>query len=228
MKHIDAAHLWIQDEIRSKRLRVRRVRSEENVADLGSKPLGKAEITKHCVALAYVNMATDFRVVNHVKESSQRVSSSRSSRNSGSSSGDEQFLSPSLVRRWYPRLHDKFHRGARHHVGVLEVEFFWNRIPHTASNSNELAHLECYNDIGFHLVSFSSTDQPSYPHVKNSNSAGQRSVTRQTSPSRVSEMARLKGDSAAATSRTRTFPETPTPSGPSMTSISETNSPGSQ
>ena len=41
------AYLWIQDEVRSHRLRVRRVRSEDNVADLG---------TKHCLALGYVNM----------------------------------------------------------------------------------------------------------------------------------------------------------------------------
>ena len=52
MNHIDVAYLWIKDEIRSKRLRVRRVKSEENVADLG-----KAVIAKQCLALEYVNMA---------------------------------------------------------------------------------------------------------------------------------------------------------------------------
>ena len=57
LKHIDVAYLWIQDEIRSKRLRVRRVKSEENVADLGTRPLGKAVIAKHCLMLGYVNMA---------------------------------------------------------------------------------------------------------------------------------------------------------------------------
>ena len=31
----DVAYWWVQDEVRSKRLRVRRVKSEENVADLG-------------------------------------------------------------------------------------------------------------------------------------------------------------------------------------------------
>ena len=40
---------WMQDEIRSERLRVRRVKSEENVADLGTKPLSKAVIAKHCL-----------------------------------------------------------------------------------------------------------------------------------------------------------------------------------
>ena len=47
LKHIDVAHLWMQDEIRSQRLRVRRVKSEENVADLGTKPLSKAVIAMH-------------------------------------------------------------------------------------------------------------------------------------------------------------------------------------
>ena len=37
LKHTDVAYLWVPDEIRSQRLRVRRVRSEENVADLGTK-----------------------------------------------------------------------------------------------------------------------------------------------------------------------------------------------
>ena len=41
LKHIDVTYLWVQDEIRSQRLRVRRVRSEENVTDLGTKPLSK-------------------------------------------------------------------------------------------------------------------------------------------------------------------------------------------
>ena len=32
LKHIDVAYMWVQDEIRSQRLRVHRVRSEENVS----------------------------------------------------------------------------------------------------------------------------------------------------------------------------------------------------
>ena len=56
LKHIDVAYLWVQDEIRSQRLRVRRVRSEENVADLGTKPLSNAVIAKHCLTLGYVSM----------------------------------------------------------------------------------------------------------------------------------------------------------------------------
>ena len=56
LKHTDVAYLWVQDEIRSQRLRVRRVRIEENVADLGTKPLSKAVIAKHCLALGCANM----------------------------------------------------------------------------------------------------------------------------------------------------------------------------
>ena len=56
LKHKDVAYLWIQDEVRSHRLRVRRVRSENNIADLGTKPLSKAVIAKHCLTMGYVNM----------------------------------------------------------------------------------------------------------------------------------------------------------------------------
>ena len=49
LKHVDVAYSWMQDEIRFKSLRVRRVKSEENVADLETKPLGKAVIAKHCL-----------------------------------------------------------------------------------------------------------------------------------------------------------------------------------
>ena len=50
------AYLWVQDEIRSERIQVRRVRSEENVADLGTKPLSRAVIAKHCLTLEYMNI----------------------------------------------------------------------------------------------------------------------------------------------------------------------------
>ena len=56
LKHIDVAYLWIQDEVRSQRLQVRRIKSEDNVTDLGTKPLKKAVIAKHCLTLEYVNM----------------------------------------------------------------------------------------------------------------------------------------------------------------------------
>ena len=59
LKHIDVAYLWIQDEIRSRRLQVRRIKSEDNIADLGTKPLSKAVITKHCTTMGYVSMRQD-------------------------------------------------------------------------------------------------------------------------------------------------------------------------
>ena len=46
MKHIDVAHLWLQDEVKSNRLRDRRVKSEDNLADVGTKVLGK-KITRN-------------------------------------------------------------------------------------------------------------------------------------------------------------------------------------
>ena len=59
LKRIDVACLWMQDEFRPKRLRVRRVKSEENVADFGTKPLSKAVIAKRCLTLRYVNLAEE-------------------------------------------------------------------------------------------------------------------------------------------------------------------------
>ena len=38
---------------------MRRVKSEENVADLGIKPLSKAVIAKYCLTLEDVNMAEE-------------------------------------------------------------------------------------------------------------------------------------------------------------------------
>ena len=42
MKHIDVARLRLQDEIRSNRLVVRRVSSEQHMADVGTKALSRA------------------------------------------------------------------------------------------------------------------------------------------------------------------------------------------
>ena len=56
LKHIDVAYLWVQDEIRSQRVQVRRVRREEHVADLGTKPLSRAVVAKHCLTLGYMSM----------------------------------------------------------------------------------------------------------------------------------------------------------------------------
>ena len=59
LKHTDVAYLWIPDEVRSRILRARRVKSEKNVADLGTKLLSNAVISKHSITLVYPNMAED-------------------------------------------------------------------------------------------------------------------------------------------------------------------------
>ena len=56
LKHIDLAYLWVQEEIRSQRLRVCRARERRNVADLGTKPLSKTVTAKHCLTLGHANM----------------------------------------------------------------------------------------------------------------------------------------------------------------------------
>ena len=65
LKHIDVAYLWIQDEVRSRRLQVRRVKSEDNIADLGTKPLSRAVIAKHCTTMGYVNMSQEDAQMGH-------------------------------------------------------------------------------------------------------------------------------------------------------------------
>ena len=59
MKHIDVAHLWLQDEVRSRRLSVQRGTSWANVADIGTKVLSNAVIAKHSLALEYSNMDSE-------------------------------------------------------------------------------------------------------------------------------------------------------------------------
>ena len=54
LKQIDVSYCWLRDEVRFKRLRVRRVISEEKV-DLGIKALSKAVVSKHSITSVYVN-----------------------------------------------------------------------------------------------------------------------------------------------------------------------------
>ena len=55
MKLIDVAHLWLEDEVKSDRFRVRRVKSDDNLADIGTKALGNTSISKHACAIHEVN-----------------------------------------------------------------------------------------------------------------------------------------------------------------------------
>ena len=49
----------MQDETGSKRLRVRRVKSEENAADLGTKRSAKQSLRNTAYALEYVNITEE-------------------------------------------------------------------------------------------------------------------------------------------------------------------------
>ena len=51
MKHIEVVHLRLQDEVKSNRLRVRRVNSEENLADTGTKALSNRIIRKRAIPM---------------------------------------------------------------------------------------------------------------------------------------------------------------------------------
>ena len=55
MKHINVAHLWLQDEVKSNRWKVRRDKSEDNLADIGTKGLSKKVIRKHATSMGYVD-----------------------------------------------------------------------------------------------------------------------------------------------------------------------------
>ena len=54
MKHLDVAHLWLQDEVTSDRLKVRSVKSEDNLADIGTKAPRNKIIREHATSMRYV------------------------------------------------------------------------------------------------------------------------------------------------------------------------------
>ena len=47
MKHIDVAQVWLEDEVKSDRFRVRCVKSDDNLAQIGRKALSNTSISKH-------------------------------------------------------------------------------------------------------------------------------------------------------------------------------------
>ena len=55
IKHTDVAHLWLQDEVKSNRLRIRRVKSEANLVDIGTKAIGNNITRKHAISMEYVD-----------------------------------------------------------------------------------------------------------------------------------------------------------------------------
>ena len=58
MKHVYVAHLHLQDEVESNRLKVRRVKSEHSVADLDTKALSRAVTARHADIFGYVNVSS--------------------------------------------------------------------------------------------------------------------------------------------------------------------------
>ena len=55
VKYIDLAHLWLQDEVKSNRLRVRRVKREDNLAEIWTEALSQRITRKHAMSLEYVD-----------------------------------------------------------------------------------------------------------------------------------------------------------------------------
>ena len=61
MKHIDVAHLWLQNEVKSNRLRVRRVKSENNLEDIGTKAISNKIIRKHAISVGHIDAQENLR-----------------------------------------------------------------------------------------------------------------------------------------------------------------------
>ena len=55
LKDIDVAPLWLQDDVKSNRLRVRWVKSKDNLADIGTKVISNKIIRKHAITMGYID-----------------------------------------------------------------------------------------------------------------------------------------------------------------------------
>ena len=99
LKHIDVAYLWVQDEIRSWRRRVRRVKSEENVADLGTKPLSKTVIAKH-IRIRSID-STHREIALDCSDRLQKVQSGRAHVSSSTEASSQSAPNASIA--WNPR-----------------------------------------------------------------------------------------------------------------------------
>ena len=82
MTHIDVAHLWLQDGVKSNRLRVRWVRSADILLDIGTKAISNKIIRKHATSMGYVDAPENLK--------DRGIRASRS----------EQFIQLSRKRRW--------------------------------------------------------------------------------------------------------------------------------
>ena len=59
LKHINVAHLWMQDEIRSRGCVYAGSRVKKMLQTWETKPLSRAVIAKHCLMLGYAIMAEE-------------------------------------------------------------------------------------------------------------------------------------------------------------------------
>ena len=55
MKHIDVAHSWLRDELKSNRMKVCRVKSVENLVAIGTKALSNKITRKHATSMLYID-----------------------------------------------------------------------------------------------------------------------------------------------------------------------------
>ena len=53
MRHIETQDLWGQQAIKEGRFTVRRVKSEDNTADIGTKPLNRENLERCMIAMGY-------------------------------------------------------------------------------------------------------------------------------------------------------------------------------
>ena len=54
MRHVEVQHLWLQDALREGRLRVFKIPTNENTADIGTKPLDARTLGRHIAALGLI------------------------------------------------------------------------------------------------------------------------------------------------------------------------------
>ena len=52
-KHIEVGYLWIQEVVQRRRIVLRKVGTHSNIADVGTKPLDRATISKHCKSIGF-------------------------------------------------------------------------------------------------------------------------------------------------------------------------------
>ena len=65
LKDIDVAPLWLQDDVKSNRLRVRWVKSKDNLADIGTKAISNKITIKHAITMGYIDAQESLKTGGH-------------------------------------------------------------------------------------------------------------------------------------------------------------------